>query len=247
MDRWSGKVAIVTGASSGIGSSIVKSLANAGMIVVGLARRVERVEALRNDLKGETTRKRLHAIKCDVSKEEDILEAFRWVEQKLGGVDVLVNNAGVLRDTKLVAPGNTSDLREVLNTNVMGLVLCSREAFQSMKKRAVDGHIVHINSVAGHYIPNVPILSIYPASKFAVTALTETMRREFSAEGTKVKVTSISPGVVRTEMVPTEMRQVSDYPMLEAEDIAAAVLYAVGTPPRVQIHELTIRPVGESI
>uniref|UniRef100_A0A8D8IA19 Farnesol dehydrogenase n=1 Tax=Culex pipiens TaxID=7175 RepID=A0A8D8IA19_CULPI len=246
MDRWAGKVAVVTGASSGIGAAIVKSLANAGMVVVGLARRVERVEALRDGLKDQATRKRLHAVKCDVSKEEDILKAFSWVEEKLGGVDVLVNNAGVLRDAKLVAPGNTGDLREVIDTNVMGLVLCSREAFQSMKKRSVDGHIVHINSVVGHYIPNLPVLSIYPASKYAVTALTETMRREFLAEGTKIKVTSISPGVVKTDMVPNEMQKDQNLPMLEAEDIAAAVVYAVGTPPRVQIHELTIRPVGEN-
>ncbi|EDS43376.1 3-oxoacyl-[acyl-carrier-protein] reductase 1 [Culex quinquefasciatus] len=246
MDRWAGKVAVVTGASSGIGAAIVKSLANAGMVVVGLARRVERVEALRNGLKDQAIRKRLHAVKCDVSKEEDILRAFRWIEEKLGGVDVLVNNAGVLRDVKLVAPGNTGDLREVIDTNVMGLILCSREAFQSMKKRSVDGHIVHINSVVGHYIPNLPVLSIYPASKYAVTALTETMRREFLAEGTKIKVTSISPGVVKTDMVPNEMQKDQDLPMLEAEDVAAAVVYAVGTPPRVQIHELTIRPVGEN-
>ncbi|KAL1399294.1 hypothetical protein pipiens_008325 [Culex pipiens pipiens] len=246
MDRWAGKVAVVTGASSGIGAAIVKSLANAGMVVVGLARRVERVEALRDDLKDQATRKRLHAVKCDVSKEEDILKAFSWVEEKFGGVDVLVNNAGVLRDAKLIAPGNTGDLREVIDTNVMGLVLCSREAFQSMKKRSVDGHIVHINSVVGHYIPNLPVLSIYPASKYAVTALTETMRREFLAEETKIKVTSISPGVVKTDMVPNEMQKDQNLPMLEAEDIAAAVVYAVGTPPRVQIHELTIRPVGEN-
>ncbi|KAL1399292.1 hypothetical protein pipiens_008323 [Culex pipiens pipiens] len=241
MDRWTGKVAVVTGASSGIGAA--KSLANAGMVVVGLARRVERVEALRDDLEDDETRKRLHAVKCDVSKEEDILEAFRWVEENLGGVDVLINNAGVLPETTLVTPGNTEVLRQVMDINVMGLVLCSREAFQSMKKRSVDGHVVHINSISGHVVPNFAKLNMYSASKFAVTALTETMRREFAAEGTKIKVTSISPGATGTDILPPEVKEVM--PLLEAEDIAEAVLYAVGTPAHVQVHELTIKPIGE--
>ncbi|XP_058834737.1 farnesol dehydrogenase-like [Topomyia yanbarensis] len=242
MDRWVGKVAVVTGSSSGIGAATAKALVNAGMIVVGLARRVERVEALKLELK-QADRDRLHAIKCDVSKEEDILKTFKLVEEKFGGVDVLINNAGIVRDTKLIE-AETQKVREVIDTNVMGLVLCSREAFKSMKKRSVDGHIVHINSVAGHLVPNFANLNIYPASKFAVTAITETMRQELRTEGTKVKVTSISPGVVKTEIIPADV-VATGMPFLESEDIAEAVLYVVGTPPRVQIHELTIKPIGE--
>ncbi|XP_055536150.1 farnesol dehydrogenase-like [Wyeomyia smithii] len=243
MDRWNGKVAVVTGASSGIGAATAQALVKAGMIVVGLARRVERVEALKEEL-DESFRARLNAIKCDVTKEEDILEVFKLVEERFGGVDVLVNNAGVTRRTALLTSGNTEQLREVLDTNLMGLVLCSREAFQSMKKRSVDGHIVHINSILGHHLINLPNLNIYPASKFGVTAVTETMRQELRTEGTKIKVTSISPGLVRTEMLPEDMAKV--VPALEAEDIANAVLYVLGTPPRVQVHELTIKPVGEN-
>ncbi|XP_053687359.1 farnesol dehydrogenase-like [Sabethes cyaneus] len=243
MDRWTGKVAVVTGASSGIGAATAKALANAGMVVIGLARRVERVEALKKDLP-PSVQESFHAAKCDVSKEEDILKTFRWIEQKFGGVDVLINNAGILRETSLTQ-ADTQKIREVLDTNVMGLVLCSREAFQSMKKRSVDGHIVHINSIAGHQVPNFPGINIYPASKHAVTAITETMRHELRTEGTKIKVTSISPGAVRTEILP-EIMLTSEVPLLKSEDIAEAVLYAVGTPPHVQVHELTIKPVGES-
>ncbi|XP_058461016.1 farnesol dehydrogenase-like [Malaya genurostris] len=243
MDRWVGKVAVVTGASSGIGAAIAKALVNAGMVVVGLARRVERVEGLKSHLR-PADHNRLHAIKCDVSKEEEILKTFKLVEDKFGGVDVLINNAGVLRETSLIE-AETQKLREVLDTNVMGLVLCSREAFKLMKKRSVDGHIVHINSIAGHSVPNFPNLNIYPASKFAVTAITETMRHELRTEGSKVKVTSISPGAVKTEILPAEIVS-TGMPLLEAEDIADGVLYVLGTPPRVQIHELTIKPVGET-
>uniref|UniRef100_A0A4Y0BPS9 Dehydrogenase n=1 Tax=Anopheles funestus TaxID=62324 RepID=A0A4Y0BPS9_ANOFN len=244
MDRWQGKVAIVTGASSGIGAATVIALAKAGMITFGLARRVERVEELKNDLP-EEVRERLHAIRCDVTKEEDILAAFREVEQKFGGVDVLINNAGVARSSYGVLDAkNTQAIRDVIDTNLVALALCSREAYQSMKKRSVDGHIIHINSILGHHVLPMNTLNVYPASKYGVTALTETMRHELRMAGTKIKVTSISPGLVRTEII-TNSAAVADMPILEAEDIADAVLYVLGTPPRVQIHELMIKPVGE--
>ncbi|XP_052897697.1 farnesol dehydrogenase-like [Anopheles moucheti] len=246
MERWQGKVAVVTGASSGIGAATVTALANAGMITIGLARRVERVEALKTDLPDEV-RARLHAIRCDVTKEDDILSTFREIVAKYGGVDVLINNAGVARSTVGVLDAdNTQALRDVIDTNLMGLTLCSREAYQSMKKRSADGHIIHINSILGHYVLPMGTLNVYPATKFAVTALTETMRHELRLAGTKIKVTSISPGLVRTEIIPNSSA-ITNMPILEPEDIANAILYVLGTPPRVQIHELTIKPVGEQM
>ncbi|KFB50611.1 AGAP005645-PA-like protein [Anopheles sinensis] len=243
MDRWVGKVAVVTGSSSGIGAAIAKDLAKAGMITVGLARRVERIEALKKELSADAAA-RLHAIKCDVSSEADIDATFKQIEEKFGGVDVLVNNAGIVRSNNLLDQGNLVDLRAVLDTNVTGLVLCSQWAYKSMVARSVDGHIVHINSIAGHGVPNFPKLSIYPASKHAVTAITETMRQELRAAGTKIKVTSISPGAVKTEILEP-LEGTAEMPMLQSEDISQAVLYAIGTPPRVQVHEIIIKPVGE--
>lgn len=186
MERWVGKVAVVTGSSAGIGAAIVVDLANAGMIVVGLARRAERVEALKSQTKGT-----IHAMQCDVTSEADITKTFKWIVENLGGVDVLINNAGILRNGNLTAAGNTAVIKEVLDTNVLGVVLCTREAFQSMKSRNVDGHIIIINSVAGHYVPNLPgmALNIYSPSKHALTAMTEVLRQEFLREGTKVKIT----------------------------------------------------------
>ncbi|XP_035913978.1 farnesol dehydrogenase-like [Anopheles stephensi] len=245
MERWQGKVAIVTGASSGIGAATVKALANAGMITFGLARRVERVEELKSELPADV-RDRLHAVQCDITKEEDILAAFRQVEEKCGGVDVLINNAGVARTVGVLDAGNTQAVRDVIDTNLVGLALCSREAFQSMKKRSVDGHIIHINSILGHCVLPMGTLNVYPATKYGVTALTETMRHELRLAGTKIKVTSISPGLVRTEIIPNSAA-ISEMPILEPEDIASAILYALGTPPRVQVHEITIKPVGESM
>ncbi|XP_050096742.1 farnesol dehydrogenase-like [Anopheles aquasalis] len=251
MDRWVGKVAIVTGASAGIGAATLKALARAGMIAVGYARRPERIERLKEELLAagdESTSARLHAVRCDVTREEDILAAFQLVEQRFGGVDVLINNAGIARGSvDLLTPNNTAELRAVIDTNLLGTVLCSREAFQSMKRRSVTGgHIVHINSVLGHTVPANMTFNIYPATKYGVTALTETMRHELRNAKTNIKVTSISPGLVSTEAVPDSMKT-DGTPILEPEDIADAVLYVLGTPPRVQVHELMIRPAGEML
>uniref|UniRef100_A0A182JMS0 Dehydrogenase n=1 Tax=Anopheles atroparvus TaxID=41427 RepID=A0A182JMS0_ANOAO len=245
MERWVGKVAIVTGASSGIGAAVVQRLARAGMITVGLARRVERIEALREDLPVEAGQ-RIQAHACDVTDEASILAAFEFVKRRFGGVDVLINNAGVAKpQVALLSPGNTQDLRTVLDTNVLGLVLCTREAYHSMRARAVAGHIVNVNSIAGHKYFAFPNLNVYGASKYAVTAITETLRNDLRNENSKMKVTSISPGLVRTELIP-DMPEFHRLPMLEAEDVAGAILYALGTPPHVQVHELIIKPVGES-
>ncbi|XP_065090017.1 farnesol dehydrogenase-like [Ochlerotatus camptorhynchus] len=243
MDRWEGKVAVVTGASSGIGAVIVKELAKAGMVTIGLARRVERIQQLKTQLSEEAAG-RLYAMSCDVSKEDSINSTFAEIVDKFGGVDVLVNNAGVVRETALLADDGAQPLKDILEINVLGLTLCTRKAFKSMKQRNVAGHIVHINSIAGHKVLNFPHMNMYSASKYAVTAITETMRNELREQGSKVKVTSISPGVVKTEIVDG-LDDHKDFPKLECEDIAHAVLYVLGTPPHVQVHELTIKPVGE--
>lgn len=94
MERWSGKLAVVTGASAGIGAGICIELVKSGMIVVGLARREERIESLKTEIPNEL-RKNLHALKCDVSKEEEIIQVFKHIDDQFGGVSVLVNNAGV--------------------------------------------------------------------------------------------------------------------------------------------------------
>jgi len=248
MERWVNKVAVVTGASSGIGAATVKDLLNTGLIVVGLARRVERVEEIRNQV-DEDKRENLHALKCDVGDLESVTEAFTWIEDNLGGVDILINNAGCL-STGQLCDMDVQEVARVLQTNVMGIVHCTKFAFKSMKERSVDGHVILINSVAGHKViggapGTAPNFNIYPPSKFAVTAMTEIYRLEFSGLGTKIKITSISPGAVDTEIVPDSIREVVGDTFLKSEDISQCILFALATPPHVQIHELTVKPVGE--
>ncbi|KAJ3629017.1 hypothetical protein MTP99_013441 [Tenebrio molitor] len=250
MDRWKGKVAIVTGASAGIGAAIAKQLVEEGLQVVGLARRSERVEELAKKLQGQ--KGKLYAIKADISKEEDILEAFKWTSDNVGPVHILVNNAGIVQQTNLIE-GDTEKWKKTFDTNVMGLCVATREAVKIMKAEKIDGHIIHINSIAGHTVPNYPGLNVYPASKYAVTALTETLRQELNHLGLKIKITSVSPGTVDTEIIQTNnfvinskfVEKMKKTPKLNAEDVADSVLYVLSTPRHVQIHELTIKPIGE--
>ncbi|XP_017003769.2 farnesol dehydrogenase [Drosophila takahashii] len=250
MNRWLNRVAVVTGASSGIGAACCRDLVAKGMVVVGLARREQRLQELKAGLPADQA-SRFHSRPCDVSNEEQVKETFAWIDQTLGGADVLINNAGIVRNTQITDEGNSEDLRAILETNVLGVTWCTRQMFQSLQRRKVnDGHVVIINSVVGHQVPMMEGVNfnMYAPSKHAITALTEVLRQEFIKKGTKHKITSISPGVVDTEIFEAGSWDLpSAMPMLRSEDIADAVSYCIQTPPNVQIHELTIKPVGELI
>ncbi|RZC42510.1 adh short, KR, Epimerase, and/or NAD binding 10 domain containing protein [Asbolus verrucosus] len=239
MDRWVGKVAIVTGASSGIGAAIADQLVEKGLIVAGIARRSELIEQRAKALSGK--KGKLHAVKADLTKEEDILKAFQWVAKNLGPVHVLVNNAGTGQTTSLT-DGSTEIWKKALDLNVLGLCIATREAVKIMKANNINGHIIHINSIFGHNVPNYPNLNVYPASKYAVTALTETLRQELNQLGSKIRITSVSPGLVESELTtlnkkltPNEKTFLEKMPILKGEDIADGVIYILSTPEHVQV------------
>ncbi|XP_069683489.1 dehydrogenase/reductase SDR family member 11-like [Periplaneta americana] len=250
MQRWAGRVAVVTGASAGIGAATAEELVKNGVKVVGLARRIDKIEELAESLKSQPGK--LYPLKCDITKETEVQEAFKWVKSNLGGVDILINNAGVGKESKL-STGPVDHWRAIIDLNVLALSVCTKEALQSMKERGVDdGHIIHINSISGHRIPQSEHVNMmYCASKYAVTALTEGLRRELVQQKTKIKVTSISPGLVKTEFAaatgsPVDPEKIySNSAHLDGKDIADVVLYALGTPPHVQIHEVILRPLGQ--
>lgn len=194
MERWAGKIAVVTGASSGIGAAIAIALAKANMIVVGLARRPNLIDQLSESLPNEV-KSNLYSLKCNLADESDIKSAFKWIDEKFGSVDVLVNNAGVALSGNIVDCDNSDMLRQVIDINVLAVAVCTREAFQIMNRNKVDGHIIHINSVDGHHVPyligkNISY-NLYSPSKFAITAMTEVLRQELQLYNTKIKVTVI--------------------------------------------------------
>ncbi|XP_017777390.1 PREDICTED: farnesol dehydrogenase-like [Nicrophorus vespilloides] len=249
MDRWRGKVAIVTGASVGIGAAICYRLVEEGCLVVGLARRVEMVQQHAKGLQGK--RGKLYAYKADLTVEEDIIKAFKWTLENVGPVHILVNNAGTVTGGTDLISGDTAKWRTVMDTNVIGLCIATREAIQIMKKRNIEGHIIHINSVTGHSTIYIPKINVYGASKYAVTNLAETLRKELIAEKINIKVSSVSPGLVDTAIIrhlcnDRKSEQIVDEaPKLESEDVADSVAYILSTPPNVHITELMIRPFGE--
>lgn len=267
MDRWIGKVAVVTGAGGGIGSAIVLDLLRAGLTVVGIDQQVERVELLRNQL-STTSTGTLYLHKCDLTVEADIVAAFAWIERTLGGIDILVNGGGVMEKFKLTDANNTVQLRRILDTNVLATVLCTREAFKSMQARNVAGHVVCMNSVTGHSVVQMYGYSnMYTPSKHAITAITEVLRQEFNEAQSNIKITvtlkplglfsillslvwfsysqSLSPGLVDTPLIPADLRALPAMKFLQPEDVSSAIMYAISTPPHVQVHKLTIKPVGE--
>ena len=154
--------------------------------MLGVARRSERIEERAKQLSSK--KGKLYAIKADFSKEEDILKVFKWSKDNLGPVHILINNAGRGGNTNLTE-GETEHWKNVFDLNVLGLSIATREAVKLMKENKINGHIIHVNSVFGHKVTHFANLNVYPASKFAVTALTETLRQELNHEGLKIKVT----------------------------------------------------------
>ncbi|KAL7048550.1 hypothetical protein ACKWTF_003385 [Chironomus riparius] len=181
MEKWNRKTAIVTGASSGIGDAIVRDLVKYGINVVALARRMERLETLRDHLKDEPGK--VIPIKCDVSDKASIDAAFEQIEKEVGTVQILVNNAGICLTHGMF--GDDDDkideiISSTINTNFVALVRVSRKGYKLMKKSDDYGIIINIGSVTGHNASLEFLLNVYPATKFAVRAVTESMRQEFN-------------------------------------------------------------------
>lgn len=124
----------------------------------------------------------------DITQESEIIAAFKKIASEVGPIHILINNAGIAFENTLIG-GDSSQWKKVFDVNVIGLCLTTKEAIESMKTNQIKGHIFHINSRAGHVPINVPGLNVYPASKYAVTALAETLRQEIRRDNLKIKIT----------------------------------------------------------
>lgn len=243
-----GKVALITGASSGIGEATALALAAEGAKVALAARRAERLQKLEKQIT-DGGGKALSLV-TDIADEAQATEMVHKTNSNFGSVDILVNNAGVM----LVGPvegADTSDWQRMININLMGLMYATHAALPLMKAQG-GGHIVNISSVAGRVA--IPNYAVYNATKFGVGAFSEALRKEVYKD--KIRVTVIEPGGVATELVehisnPESKQQTQEFvqsmTVLESEDIAAAIAYAVTQPPRVNVNEILIRPTDQEL
>jgi NADP-dependent 3-hydroxy acid dehydrogenase YdfG len=244
-DKLSGKVALVTGASSGIGEATALALAAEGASVTIAARRVQRLDTLAKRIRevGVTAL----PIEVDVTDEARVAAMVQRVLDTFGRLDILANVAGlgVAAPFQNTAP---AEYRTMVDVNVLGPLYTIHAVLPAMKRQG-QGHIVIVSSGTGRYIhPS----TVYSGTKHAVSAMAESLRREIGKDG--IRVTSIEPGAVRTEFT-SHMREdvrraveerLGDMEQLEADDIAAAILYAVTQPPRVNVNILTLYPTQQA-
>ncbi|XP_025199419.1 farnesol dehydrogenase-like [Melanaphis sacchari] len=243
MERWNNRVAIVTGVSSGIGKAIAIALLKSGMVVVGIARRENLLKKLSEEV--ESFPGKFYYKSFDIRNEKQITECIHWTVTTCGSVDVLINNAGIYDETEFVDESMEHG-KMIMETNYLAGCIFMKEVINKMKLNGIDdGHIININSVAGHYRAEPIKALIHNASKHCVTLTTDSIRRMLVNEGSKIKITSLSPGVTIKESSEQQLKSHPEITYLETEDIVNATLYILGTPKNVQVCELTIRSVGE--
>lgn len=246
MGQLDGKVAVITGASSGIGEATARVLAGEGAAVVLAARRKERLEGLKQEVENQGGRALV--VETDVTKRADTEGLIQQAKDAFGSVDILVNNAGVML-LSFIEKLKVDEWEQMVDVNVKGLMFATAAALPTMLAQE-SGHIVNISSVAGRQVMQTG--AVYCATKFAVTAFSEGLRKEL-APSKHIRVTSIEPGAVATELTNhitdddamEAMSGLADMTILESEDIAQSVLYAVASPGRVNINEVLILPTEQ--
>ncbi|HET9545762.1 MAG TPA: SDR family oxidoreductase [Gaiellaceae bacterium] len=224
------RVLVITGASSGIGEATARLAAADGFRLVLAARRLERLEGLAAELGGE---ERARAVRCDVTEWDDVRALADAALDAFGSIDVVFANAG-FGATRGFEASTPEHWRAMVLTNIYGAALTLRATFPALK--ASRGHLLLTGSVAGRRVLSG---SLYSATKWAVTAMGEAARQEL--DGTGVRVTLIEPGTVATPFFDDPVTDA-----LEPEDVARAVLYAVGQPPHVDVNEVLVRPTAQS-
>lgn len=229
-------VAVVTGASSGLGRHFAEHLIDRGAQVFGLARSLDKLTALRDEL-GDA----FHPVRCDVRDEDAVATAFDTVMDAGGRIDVLINNAG-LAQFGPVDEQSTDEWDVQQETNVRGVFLCTRAAVPTMKQQNADegfgGHIVNIASIAG--LLGNPNISAYNASKFAVRGFSEATMKELRDDG--IKVSCVYPGSIETNFFEVADVDMTSNP-LQPDDVAKTVVHLIEMPDNHLISEVVMRPL----
>jgi NADP-dependent 3-hydroxy acid dehydrogenase YdfG len=247
------KVAIVTGASSGIGYSTSLALSKAGTRVAVGARRIDRLQELEkqiinNNKNNEGGRGEIFIQKLDVTSKSNCDSFADAVVKKWGKVDILINNAGLM-PLSYFMNGKVEEWEQMIDVNIKGVLYCTSAIIPYMLDKK-SGHIVNISSVAGRIV--FAGGSVYCATKHAITAFSEGLRKELSPKY-NIRVTCIEPGAVSTELLETItdesmkgfIQATKNMETLQSEDIANAILYAIETPNHVNVNEILIRPTSQ--
>ncbi len=240
------KVAIVTGASSGIGRATAQSLAKKGVRVVLGARRRDRLDELASEI--QSVGGQALSFVTDVAQRQSCEDLIRYTIEQWGRIDILVNNAGLM-PLSFIKNLHVDEWDRMIDVNIKGVLYCTAAALPHMLT-AKSGHIVNVSSVAGRIV--FPAGSVYCATKHAVTAFSEGLRQELSTRK-NIRVTCIEPGVVATELTSTITDEsLQEYvegakkmAALQSQDIADAILYAVFSPNHVNVNEILIRPTAQ--
>lgn len=242
------KIALVTGATSGIGKATARQLAEKGFNLIITGRRKERLNELAKELKEKNNCETI-ILNFDIRKQMEVDTAIESLPEKWKNIDVLVNNAGLAAGADPIYDGLLDDWERMIDTNVKGLLYISKKVMPLMMKRK-SGHIVNIGSIAGKQV--YPNGNVYCATKFAVDALTKAMRIDLLKHN--IRVTQIAPGAVETEFSIVRYHGDKDkadnvykgYTPLFAEDIANAIVFAVTRPAHVNIADVLIMPTAQA-
>ncbi len=240
------RTVFITGATSGIGEATARLLAKNNFRLILCGRRADRLEKLKQELSAVTE---VFVLSFDVRDQARVADAIQSLPAAWKSIDVLINNAGNAHGLDPIQSGNISDWDAMIDINVKGLLYVSREILPGMVERK-SGHVINLGSIAGREV--YPGGNVYSASKFAVEALTRSMRVDLSAAG--IKVTGINPGLVETEFSLVRYKGDAEkasgaykgiHP-LRGEDIADIILFALTRPPHVVVADFVVFPLAQA-
>lgn len=234
MNKLQGRTAIITGASSGIGTTIAIELAKEGANVVLAARTIKKLIEIENEI-NELGNGRAIAVQTDITKQQDVEDLVKAAEKEFEHVDILVNNAGQML-TAPVRSGKVAEWEEMIDVNIKGVLYGIDCVLPSMIDRST-GHIINIASVSGQEVTKHS--TVYSATKFAIRAISNGLEKELAQTG--VRVTNISPGMVASPL--SEDNTWNERKKLATTDIANSIIYALTQPDYVNVNEITVRPV----
>lgn len=225
------KIAVVTGAGSGIGEAITTLLHEEGAKVVLAGRNKDKLQNVANQLAQDSVK----VVPTDVTKKEEVDELIKMAQQTFGVLDIVINSAGQMLSSK-ITDYQVDEWDSMIDVNIKGTLYTAKAALPTMLEQS-SGHLINIASISGFEVTKSS--TIYSATKAAVHTITQGLEKELAKTG--VKVTSISPGMVDTAITATY--NPTDRKKLEPQDIAEAVLYALTQPKHVNVNEITVRPV----